>query len=135
MAYFTWDETLDVGVAGLNDDHRHLVSYINELHAAIVSGIGISKMTHILDVLIDYTRKHFAREEELMKKHGYPRFDEHIRQHRALVDKVTDFHNRLQDGKASFSLELMSFLKDWLMNHIKITDMAYREFFAGAGVK
>ena len=135
MAYFTWDETLDVGVEALNDDHRHLVSYINELHSAIVSGIGISKMTHILDVLVDYTRKHFAREESLMKKHGYPKYDEHIGQHLSLVDRVTDFHSRLQKGKVSFSLELMSFLKDWLMNHIKVTDMAYRDFFAGKGVK
>ena len=134
MAFISWDKSLDVGVETFNDDHRHLVGFINELHSAIVSGIGISKMTYILDGLIDYTRKHFKREEELMAKYGYPQLEKQSREHQVLIDKVEEFHARLQSGQTSFSLELMSFLKDWLMNHIKRSDMAYRDFFKDKGV-
>ncbi len=69
MSYIIWDDTLDVGVAALNEDHKHLMQFINELHSGMITGIGISKMTYILDGLIDYTKKHFMREEALMKKH------------------------------------------------------------------
>ena len=133
MAFVSWDETLDVGVAQFNEDHRRLVGYINDLHNGIVSGIGISQMTYILDGLIDYTKNHFAREEELMTKYDYPGLKGHRREHYELMKQVSEFKSRLAEGKASFSLELMSFLKDWLVNHIKVTDMKYRDFFAGKG--
>lgn len=129
MAFITWDDTLDVGVAAFNEDHRRLVGMVNELHAGIVSGLGISQMTYILDGLVDYTRTHFRREEELMAKLAYPDLKAHRREHYDLMVQVADFQARLREGKASFTIELMSFLRDWLVTHIKGTDMSYRDFF------
>ncbi len=60
MAFVVWDETLYVGVPAFNEDHRRLVGFINDLHGGIVSGIGISQMTYILNGLIDYTKEHFG---------------------------------------------------------------------------
>jgi hemerythrin len=134
MAFVNWDDTLDVGVTQFNEDHRRLVGFINDLHGGIVSGLGISQMTYILDGLIDYTKEHFGREEELMTKHDYPGLKGHRREHYELMKQVSEFKSRLTEGKASFSIELMSFLKDWLVNHIKGTDMSYRDFFNGKGV-
>lgn len=134
MAFVTWDTTLDVGVSQFNEDHRRLVGFINDLHGGIVSGLGIAQMTYILDGLIDYTKEHFGREEELMTTLAYPDIKTHRREHYDLMKQVVDFNTRLKGGQASFSLELMSFLKDWLVNHIKGTDMKYREFFTGKGV-
>ncbi len=134
MPYVTWDDTLDVGVSIFNEDHRRLVGFINDLHGGIVSGIGISQMTYILDGLIDYTKGHFTREEDLMKEFAYPAIEVHRREHQELIRRVGEFKTRLSEGKASFSLELMLFLKDWLVNHIKGTDMKYRDFFIGKGV-
>ncbi len=133
MAFISWDNSLDVGVSQFNEDHRRLVGYVNDLHGGIISGIGISQMTYILDGLIDYTKGHFGREEELMSKYEYPELKAHRREHYELMVKVAEFNDRLREGKASFSLELMSFLKDWLVNHIKGTDMKYRDFFIGKG--
>ncbi|HOT44035.1 MAG TPA: bacteriohemerythrin [Spirochaetota bacterium] len=134
MAFVIWDTTLDVGVSHFNEDHRRLVGFINDLHGGIVSGLGISQMTYILDGLIDYTKNHFAREEDLMAKHEYPDIKAHRREHYDLMKQVAEFSARLREGKASFSLELMSFLKDWLVNHIKGTDMKYRDFFSAKGL-
>jgi hypothetical protein len=38
MSFVLWDDTLDVGVAVFNGDHRRLVEFINELHSAMVPG-------------------------------------------------------------------------------------------------
>jgi hemerythrin len=133
MAFLTWDDTLDVGVAVFNEDHRRLVGLVNELHAGIVSGLGISQMTYVLNGLVEYTRTHFKREEDLMAKHDYPGLKAHRREHYELMVQVSEFQGRLKEGKASFTLELMSFLRDWLMNHIRGTDMNYRDFFLERG--
>ena len=84
--------------------------------------------------MVKYTAIHFTHEEELMQIYDYPKYTEHKREHDALTQKVTDFYTRLQSGKASFSLELMQFLRNWLIDHIQGSDRAYSGFFNGKGV-
>ncbi len=129
MEYIKWDDSFLVGVEAFDNDHRYLVKLINNLHSGLMAGFGVSEMTYILDDLVRYTNVHFRREEDLMKKHAYPDYEEHRDAHADLVLKVVDFQAQLKSGKKVFSVELMSFLKDWLLNHILKTDMRYSGFF------
>jgi hemerythrin-like metal-binding protein len=129
MDYISWDDSFLVGVEVFDNDHKYLVKLINNLHSGLMAGFGISEMTFILDDLVRYTNVHFKREEDLMKKHAYPDYDEHRGAHADLVRKVVDFQDQLKSGKKIFSLELMNFLKDWLLNHILKTDKRYSVFF------
>jgi len=87
-------------------------------------------MEDILNRLVKYTVIHFNHEEEYMKLYDYPDYDSHRKEHLELTTQVQDFSKRLAEGKSSFSLELMTFLKDWLTNHILGTDMKYKSFFS-----
>ena len=40
MAFMDWNSSLDVGVESINDQHKKLVSMINDLHDAIQNGQG-----------------------------------------------------------------------------------------------
>lgn len=129
MDYIKWDDSFLVGVEAFDNDHKYLVKLINNLHSGLMAGFGVSEMTFILDDLVRYTNVHFKREEDLMKKHAYPDYEEHRDAHADLVRKVVDFQAQLKSGKKVFSVELMSFLKDWLLNHILKTDKRYSGFF------
>jgi hemerythrin-like metal-binding protein len=129
MEYINWDDSYLVGVEAFDKDHRYLVKLINNLHSGLTGGFKISEMTYILDDLVRYTDVHFKREEDMMQKYSYPGFKEHKRAHQELVQQVMEFQKQLEEGKKAFTLELMSFLKDWLINHILKTDMLYRDFF------
>lgn len=129
MDYITWDDSFLVGVEAFDNDHKYLVKLINNLHSGFMAGFGVSEMTYILDDLVRYTNVHFKREEDLMKKHSYPDYEQHRAAHAELVNKVMGFQAQLKSGKKIFSLELMSFLKDWLLNHILKTDKRYGAFF------
>ena len=134
MEYIPWDESFKTGVASFDSDHRELVRLINELHSGLVSGFTISEMTFILDDLVRYTAVHFKREEELMDAHSYPDTARHKAEHADLVRQVSDFQDQLKQGKKFFTLQLMGFLKDWLINHILKTDMRYGKFFRERGI-
>lgn len=134
MPYLTWSDELTVGVKKFDEEHQELVSFINQLHAGILAGDASSKIYSVLEGLIDYTEIHFSHEEDLMILKNYPDFEAHKKEHEILVKSVLEFKKKLDEGKEIFSLELMSFLKDWLVKHINITDKKYSEFFIENGV-
>ncbi len=129
MAFIEWSDEYSVGIKQFNDDHRELIKIVNELHSGLISKLGIAQMTYIMGSLVNYTVSHFAREEKYMVKYNYPDYDAHKNEHEKLLNKVREYSRMLEDGQTSFSIELMSFLRDWLVNHIQGCDMKYREFF------
>ena len=60
-----------------------------------------------------------------MKKWNYPGYVYHKGEHTQFVSKVAAFQADCEAGKVAMSLEVLSFLKDWVSNHIQITDKKY----------
>ena len=129
-----WSDGLSVGIPSIDQQHRKLVDMINALHQQMSSGSAREAVGKTLDSLLDYTANHFQYEEKLFAKHGYPQEADHKQIHGNMVKKVTEFQQQFTTGKKDISVELMEFLKDWLLNHIKKTDMQYGSFLRGKGV-
>ncbi|MBF0271633.1 MAG: bacteriohemerythrin [Magnetococcales bacterium] len=130
----TWNSSLYLGIAQLDEDHRVLVEMINRIYHAIKTGQGQAQVNTILDGLIDYTATHFKREEVLFTQHDYPDRAEHLQKHAKLVNEVLQFRTQLQQGEEIVGLEILHFLRDWLINHIKGTDLRYAPYLRSRGV-
>jgi hemerythrin len=135
MSYREWRPEYNVSVKAFNEDHKKLFGYLNELQRGLSSGLGVSSMGYIIKGLVDYTIEHFRREEILMGKYQYPEYEIHRDEHNKLLDEVGQFYSEFQEGKSTFSLELLSFLNEWVTNHILNTDMKYKNFFREIAVK
>ena len=79
-------------------------------------------------------KEHFATEEKYFDEFGYLKATQHKKEHNDFVTKVAAFKSDFDNGKMMLSMEIMEFLKDWLLNHIKKTDMAYSNFFIEKGL-
>ena len=117
-----WSAALSVGFDEIDAQHQRLVEIANRLNSAMHSGAGRQALGEILGELVDYTVRHFAYEEGEMRKHRYPQSDAHKEAHRKLVEEVSAFKEKFDSGKAAISIELMAFLRDWLLNHILKVD-------------
>jgi len=135
MALMTWNDALSVKVGEFDDQHKKLVNLVNNLHDAMKSGQGKEMIGKTLTALIDYTQKHFAAEERLMKQHCYPEYEEHKKEHNMLVLKVLDFKTGFEAGKAPLTQDVLTFLRDWVVKHIQGIDKKYGVFFNSKGVK
>ncbi len=134
MDFISWNDTLGVGVKIFDDEHKQLVQMINDLNHALVIRSTQKTMGNILTRLLKYTAIHFSHEEEYMRLYDYPGYPTHKAEHDKLTAQVAEFAERLKSGKASFSMELMTFLRDWLTTHILGSDKRYKDFFISKGV-
>lgn len=134
MAIIDWSDEYSVSVKEMDEQHKKLIAMINELNEAMKSGKGKDVMEKILKNLVDYTVTHFASEEKLMQSGDYPGYLAQKSQHEALTKQVIEFQTKYHEGKAVLSVEIMSFLKDWLVNHIKGSDKKYGPFLNKKGI-
>lgn len=133
MGLIRWEDRYSVKISKFDQQHQQLVGLINQLYEAMKVGKGQVELGMILEELVDYTRKHFASEEDLMLKHAYPQYAEHKASHDRLTQQVIEFKNQYHAGKIGLSVQMMNFLKEWLVNHILDEDKAYSTFFEAKG--
>ena len=130
-----WDDSLATGLSEVDRQHKVLVEMICNLHEAMRSGKGKAQLEAIISELSNYAVDHFGYEEKLMEQYKYPGYLNHRKEHIAFVDKVIAFGNDFRENRAALTTEVMNFLKNWLVGHIKGTDQKYSPFFIERGVK
>ncbi|OHD60500.1 MAG: hemerythrin [Spirochaetes bacterium GWF1_49_6] len=133
MGFMVWSDALSVNISEIDHQHQHLIDLINILHDAMKQGRGKEVLSVTLDELARYAVEHFAAEEKLMQKYGYPEFSAHKAEHESFIKKVTDFQNGFIAGKLLLSIEILTFLRDWTINHIAETDKKYVPFLSSKG--
>lgn len=129
-----WSRSYSVGVTQMDKEHQRLIDIINNLYAAMRSGRSKDSIGSILDELIDYTKTHFAHEEKLMREAGYAGFDEQKQAHEALISQVAEVQQKYRAGTA-LGQEVMTFLKNWLVNHIQGADKKYGPVMNKKGIR
>ena len=135
MALITWNNSLSVDIKSIDDEHKELIAMLNEFYDNLVLESNKKNIAALLKKMKDYTVYHFRNEEEHLKLYAYPHFEVHKKEHMNFIEKVSEMEKRFNDGKFILSLEVITFLKDWLQNHIMISDKKYSEFLISKGVK
>jgi hemerythrin-like metal-binding protein len=130
----SWKSCYDIGIATFDDEHHQLVGAINQLYGAMREKRADVTLEGLLQDLIHYTEIHFAHEEEVMDRYRFDAVDLHCSEHRQLVDKIKQFQQDLKQGKERLSAEVMTFLRNWLLDHIVETDMALGRFLRDQGI-
>lgn len=57
-----------------------------------------------------------------MRRHGYPGLNDHQRVHQSFITQINDFATKVKSGEHLAAADIFSFLKDWLIGHIKKQD-------------
>ena len=134
MALFTWNNLLSVNIDKIDEEHKKLISMLNEFYDNIASKSNKENISELITKMKDYTIFHFTNEERLLRQHEYPKLKEHVNEHKIFIEKVNEMEKRFMEGKLVLSLEATTFLKDWLQNHIMVSDKQYSNFLEKKGV-
>lgn len=134
MAYINWSEKLSVNVKEIDEQHKTLIEKINILHQAMLDKKGREVQKPIIDSMVDYAAAHFKMEEKYMNRFRYPSLHEHKAEHEKFAAKAFELKDRLNTAGFVLSLEILTFLKNWLQEHILGTDMQYTKHFNDNGL-
>ena len=132
--FLAWKDEYSVGLDSIDQQHRKLINLINQLTTAIEYSTGEEFEREALSELVDYTKTHFTYEEGLMEDNGYPHFEAHKAQHRAMIAEVEAVLAEYEKDQDTAMRHAVDFLKDWLIHHINGTDKKYSSFLIGKGV-
>ena len=119
---FQWTADLAVGVRQIDEEHQRLFALAEEMHCAMLEGKGKAILQDLLAGLVAYTSYHFAHEEELMERIGYPGYREHRVQHDDLRGKAREMRDRVTSGELTITIEVMQLLMEWVRTHIASID-------------
>ena len=123
--FVQWTPSMDLGIGEIDRQHRMLVDYINDLHSAMSNHRSASELLEILHKLRNYTSTHFRDEEKHFVHTDYPLVKDHLKIHREFEAKVDEVERGIKEGTVTLSMDLLSFLKDWLVKHIMGMDTQY----------
>lgn len=119
MTAIQWSSAFATGVREIDDQHRRLVGYINELNAD--GARAPADLSRILESAIDYTLYHFAFEEAYLESSGYPLLDAHKKVHDVFAQELQALKGQYQAGRMTAE-SLKEALARWLFDHISKTD-------------
>lgn len=127
MDIIEWNDNFSIDIDILDEHHKILVDLLNLLHNVCNEYNGYNDASVVINVineLKDYTIFHFNTEENLMKRYDYYDYPNHIIEHSSFISTILDFENRIkkEDNNLLILIELVNYLRWWLLNHIVISD-------------
>ncbi len=123
MEKMVWSSELDTGINIIDEQHKRIVGYINEL-VELKDHPDLGKVGVVIDELVDYTISHFSFEESIMEDAGYPLLSPHKKIHALFIKKIGIIIERFKNGRDVVD-DLLHLLQKWLINHIKNEDGDY----------
>lgn len=127
-SFVKWTRDNSVLIEKMDDQHKVLFDITNKMGNVILnSKDNKDSLIDIITELLNYTKKHFSEEEEFLDKSNYSKHEiAHQKgQHKIFISKINQFKLDLEEHNKKPSIEMIEFLRDWLINHIDVEDKKY----------
>jgi hemerythrin len=134
MPFVAWEQKYLLGIEQFDVHHKYLVDLLNEIYQMFLSKeADAAELERVLAALSEYSKYHFDLEESWMMQVNYPKHKEHVVEHQKFVYKLFELNKQLATDKSQLTLEIIVFLRRWLLEHILTADAKYGAFIRKGG--
>ncbi|MDC0835242.1 hemerythrin family protein [Geitlerinema sp. CS-897] len=125
MHLFIWDESLEVGIPSIDNQHRHLVEQLSLLLETLYQHKSKGQVEAIFKFLALYLDSHFHFEERCMAAYQCPAARQNCIAHIYLRRTLQKLEDRFQREGVSVALieNVRHHLYDWFLDHIRTIDV------------
>ncbi|MCL2602036.1 MAG: bacteriohemerythrin [Treponema sp.] len=127
-----WQDSYSVKINLIDEQHLYLVKLTNQLFTECLNGREESKAAFRKTIreLVAYVHLHFSTEEKVMERINYPDLKNHKKEHREFVEELFIKMKDFTAGNLVTPINMVYFLRDWIMNHIAVCDKKYGNYVA-----
>lgn len=125
MAFIVWDDSLNLQIDLIDEEHKTLIFLMNKLHKQYHDGEQQKTIRATFTELTEYATKHFSDEEEYMASIKFSDLDAHRAIHQRLLDRLNTYSQEFDDSNGQISEYFFTFLKIWVTAHIKGIDSKF----------
>lgn len=123
---FPWNDNFETGIKQIDEQHRVIVSLINQMASQLVHQPDTSSLDKIFTQLAEYAAYHFQCEELIWQQY-LPQdscFIEHQKTHELFITSVQELKQTESSRPLQDVIEdILYFLTQWLAHHILESDM------------
>ncbi len=122
MELIEWRKEFCTGIFGVDYEHQKLIEEINSLYKLID---GQTERQSVIDRLGDIygsISAHFALEEQMMCRHQYDQYREHMADHNNLLDEIVEIGFDYENSSTIDDQLFKQKINDWFQNHFKTHD-------------
>ena len=110
------------GIELIDKEHKKLFEIAEEAYQVLHNDYIADKYDNMVDILAqlkEYTIMHFEHEEQYMESIGYKKIFSQKVQHQEFIEKleVVDLNEDDENPEEAIQ-DILTFLTDWLFNHI-----------------
>ena len=130
-----WDDKYSVGISMIDEEHKKFIGILNKAIFAKEHNDSPEEIKEVLKEMTDYALTHFKTEEIYMKEFNYPEYQDHKEEHHDFAMKTIAYLDKVIKGDYQIANEILEHLKQYLVNHIQVTDKKYIDCFKENGLK
>lgn len=123
VLFIKWSDLHSTNIPIIDEQHRGIVETINSLYYFMRNKQASEIIMSTIAKMEQYAYIHFLTEENLLKQAKYPDFETHKKLHKSFRHKSLILSAQLK--KTPDAHELLSFLKQWWIDHINVIDQKY----------
>ena len=120
-----WNQALEIGDPGIDDQHKNLIELI-----ASIPEHDSNKGRAALDAALDYVEHHFAEEEAIMERVGFPLLHAHRNKHKKLTRVLMTYKKEFEEGTEDI-YAFREFMFCWIRDHIMEDDQILGSYIKG----
>ena len=118
-----WNDEYLIGVESLDQEHRDLFAWVNELNAQLARREDKSRIEETLGEIHAHMAAHFALEEKFMRDTNFPNYDRHKREHERFLSNIVEvLEDFRKEPGLGYSETVMAELKHWIISHVLTSD-------------
>ncbi len=130
-----WSDAFKVHITEMDRQHQGLFTAMNSFYSASKNQMSEVHIQQRLDELMKLVKQHLQAEEQLMQQARYSQYASHKLTHTSLLSDLEQQLARFKAKEPESDMELIMFLKNWLIDHIFRVDKQYIGELHAAGVK
>ena len=118
------NKPLSIGIKVIDEQHNIVLTTLDSFIEIAASCNKLEKIKREFVKLNIFIDNHLFSEEELLKQYNPHNYEEHLKEHTIMKDKLMQVYNILQlNVITGFSKATLKSLKEPIVHHIKETDM------------